>query len=400
MDTTKSIPTAWVQPADDVLALPQLTGYGNVYSLRQAMARDSSGGLKALVEQFAQTTTRTERDKVMEKILFKWTGVEGVDPKGRTAMAGMDFDSRKLAVLEAFMGREFVQINSEIGPTKDPLVEAVPVLMTAYDNLYERMYSKLMAQTHLKSIYDKVVVQRDASGTLLRYDLSGAISELGVQIQQNQTAGIQTLKEVSRTLFGSGKYTAYVDYNGFINAVSGFGSAAKMAVDEEVSDHYPSLVLFGETTPVDFTGLIGKDQLYGSEFDDQLHGVAGDDFLMGNGGNDYVDGGEGNDTLSGGAGNDIYVGGTGNDVMDDSSGSDTYYFGWGDGNDEITDFDSSNTGDPTQVDTVTFRAGIKAEEVILSRTESDLILRLGNSDSVIVRNHFAWPAYRIEKVAF
>jgi hypothetical protein len=43
----------------DIAALPNLQAYGNVYDLHQAMVRDESGQLKALVEQFAAETVRT-----------------------------------------------------------------------------------------------------------------------------------------------------------------------------------------------------------------------------------------------------------------------------------------------------------------------------------------------------
>jgi len=41
-----SIPNEWVDVPEDIAALPDVQGYGNVYDLHQAMARDTSGELK------------------------------------------------------------------------------------------------------------------------------------------------------------------------------------------------------------------------------------------------------------------------------------------------------------------------------------------------------------------
>jgi VCBS repeat-containing protein len=67
----------------------------------------------------------------------------------------------------------------------------------------------------------------------------------------------------------------------------------------------------------------------------------GDDSLSGGAGNDILFGQGGNDTLSGGAGNDLLAGGTGNDVLSGGSGADIFLFRSGEGNDRITDFNSS-----------------------------------------------------------
>lgn len=71
-----SIATEWLPVPNDIAAFPDLPGYGTVYNLHQAMVRDNSGELKSLVEQFASATDSDARSKLMEKILFKWTGTQ------------------------------------------------------------------------------------------------------------------------------------------------------------------------------------------------------------------------------------------------------------------------------------------------------------------------------------
>jgi hypothetical protein len=53
VDQTHSIATQWLDVPDDIAALPDAKGYGQVYDLHQAMVRDQSGVLKSLVSQFA-----------------------------------------------------------------------------------------------------------------------------------------------------------------------------------------------------------------------------------------------------------------------------------------------------------------------------------------------------------
>lgn len=77
-------------------------------------------------------------------------------------------------------------------------------------------------------------------------------------------------------------------------------------------------------------------------FDNVLFGGGGDDYIDAGGGNDSLDGGTGNDTLLGGDGNDTLDGGTGNDVLTGGAGDDTFVYSGG--NDQITDFNTGNTG--------------------------------------------------------
>ena len=48
-----SIPDEILDVPEDVAALPDLMGFGNMHDLRQAMVRDGSGALRGLVEQYA-----------------------------------------------------------------------------------------------------------------------------------------------------------------------------------------------------------------------------------------------------------------------------------------------------------------------------------------------------------
>jgi len=53
---TYSVATNWLPETPDVTALPDAQGYGTVYTLHQAMLRDSSGALENLVTSFVNAT--------------------------------------------------------------------------------------------------------------------------------------------------------------------------------------------------------------------------------------------------------------------------------------------------------------------------------------------------------
>jgi len=103
----------------------------------------------------------------------------------------------------------------------------------------------------------------------------------------------------------------------------------------------------------------------GNELDNTLVGNRGDNALMGLSGNDVLQGAAGNDTLAGGIGDDTLEGGTGDD---------TYQFNLGDGHDVITD--SQGT------DTLVFGQGVQANDVVVSRDGTSLILIISGQDSV------------------
>ncbi|CAH1208159.1 hypothetical protein PAECIP111893_02849 [Paenibacillus plantiphilus] len=146
-----------------------------------------------------------------------------------------------------------------------------------------------------------------------------------------------------------------------------------------------------------FDGGIGNDSLYGQTGDDTLNGGAGDDQLNGDAGDDKLYGGVGADSLRGGAGSDLLDGGAGNDSLEGSAGNDTYLFRRGDGQDTITEYDST----AGNADTLQFM-DIASSEVKLSRSGDHLIISVnGSTDSVTIRDYFySLGYYRVESITF
>lgn len=94
-------------------------------------------------------------------------------------------------------------------------------------------------------------------------------------------------------------------------------------------------------------------------------GTSGDDVLVGTAGRDALVGGLGDDSLDGGPGDDELIGGNrvANSNQVSGTGRDTYLFGRGDGRDLI----SNGRGGADSLDTLKFKAGIKPEDIRVSR---------------------------------
>ena len=129
----------------DVAVLPSIQGYGTVRDLHQAIVRDASGALKGLVQEFVAESDPAQRAALLDQILFRWTGSEGVDPGSR----GPHIDARKLATLERVYGEAFIGIEG----TGNPNAEVGGHLNHTYQGLAELVYGQLMVQSHLGDLW-------------------------------------------------------------------------------------------------------------------------------------------------------------------------------------------------------------------------------------------------------
>ena len=156
-------------------------------------------------------------------------------------------------------------------------------------------------------------------------------------------------------------------------------------------------------------GKGGNDSLTSAGGDDVLIGGAGNDTLTGNAGNDRLFGEDGNDQLNGGDGKDVLAGGKGSDTLRGGAGDDIYFYLRGDGADTILDqaigtyeerynyyenvkhgsgknakyVNELRTGYRTVtgemdggIDTLQFGDGINLEDLILTRSGDNMVVRL------------------------
>ena len=139
------------------------------------------------------------------------------------------------------------------------------------------------------------------------------------------------------------------------------------------------------------TGDIFSDieGIIGSSYADTLTGDAGANLLNGGGGADTLFGGAGNDTLTDAAGANVLVGGAGNDTLNLTSTSvDRIAMARGHGSDVV------NSSGTAANDVLEVSNGITKSAMGLIKTGNDLIIDLGASETVTLKNWYATTSVR------
>ncbi len=122
-----SIATDQIPESDEIKELPDIRGFGTVYSLKQAMMRDSSGELKDLLIQFILEEDEAVRRNLVRDIIFGWTNTSDV-----------------VSALEALTTVDYTERG---GPNSMKIINA------AFDNFANVIFEHLMAQTHYLELY-------------------------------------------------------------------------------------------------------------------------------------------------------------------------------------------------------------------------------------------------------
>ena len=386
-DATYSVPTDWVEVPEDIALLPDAQGYGKVRDLHQAMTMDTTGELKALVTNFTQATTPEDRDALVTQIIYRWAGVQDVDPRSRAATqiyGNAIGDARKLEALEEFMGEEWAGVWCWGTRDPNPHGRAAPVLLEAWDELKALVYGQLMAQSLLEPLFLQVTYHWDEELGTVMGDLSVVADTLRSHIQADREAGL-------------------IELGDFLHSLKGMGLLGRLDAASFQAELLPLGEDVAQTMDTALKGWVTGDP---TEGDDVLRGTELNDLLDAQGGNDHLLGRGGNDILIGGAGNDLLDGGTGNDELHGGSGSDTYRFGRGDGHDTIIE-DSWISG---ETDRIEFKAGISPDDVRLERVRTvngwqvsdDLKITIRDTgETLIVKNHFNESnRFAVEEIVF
>ena len=381
-DVTNSLPTDWVEVPEDIALLPDAQGYGNVRELHQAMAMDATGELKALVVAFTQADTPEDRMALVRQIIYRWTGVQDIDPTSRTnaGWGNAIGDARKLEALEEFLGEEWRQYTWGANPGRD----AARALNEAYDQLEALVYGQLMSQSHLRGLFQSIAYHWDAETESVVGDLTAVAQTLATRIDSDREAGLADLGDFLYSLKGMGLLNR-LDVASFKAALLPLGADVAQTMDAALQGW-----VAGGPTEAD-------DVLRGTEFNDLLDARGGNDRLLGRGGNDTLIGGSGNDVLDGGAGNDDLRGGT---------GADTYRFGRGDGHDTIIE----DSWQQNETDRIELKVGVLPSDVRLERVRTvngwqvsdDLKITIRDTgETLIVKNHFNESnRFAVEEIAF
>ena len=273
-DTAMTIDLNQVEISSVIAALPEVLGFGNVHSLRQAMERDQSGALQTLVESFVMETNGVARTALLTQIVYEWAGVTNVNP----TKWGSSIDARKIAAVEMFLGQSYSGGNPGSG--------AAAILEQTFAVLADYVNAQLMRQTHMAYLFDSINLTLDMNTLTYVFDVSALVTIL-------QTAWDINSQDAR-------------------NLIAEFADILKY---------------HGETGEQITGKLKQSGSFWGSEFDLTLASI----------GYNVITGGGGADTLTGTAGNDILIGGTGDDVLEGGAGDDIYIFNIGDGHDTIFD---------------------------------------------------------------
>ena len=330
---------------DEVAVLPELRGYGNMMNLRVAMSKD--GTLQTMVQSLANMSVDEVFDPansvigLVNDIMFRWAGVDGMDPNGRGDAIG---DARVLEFLEELTGKDFYQRGYE-----DPMEIGSQMLRATYGGVQGAIFTHLLTQVAGAQIFEQsgnynaetdslegtFVLDFDALESV--FDYAGATGEalsaqwinvltvikftIGFEnLSSTDTAALEALVDTTT----GGTYTleeligvrdAYFGVNTLVTLVDGNN-------DNLIYGMLANEFITGSANADEIHGNGGNDEIYGSGGNDDLFGESGVDTIYGEDGADILTGGEGNDYLVGGAGNDTYVYTSGVDVIQEAQGND------------------------------------------------------------------------------
>jgi Ca2+-binding RTX toxin-like protein len=386
-NTTISIADSAAPLGAEIAALPEVRASGNALDLRQAMARD--GGLRDLVQSFLREADITARGVLLDKILYRWTDADGVDPGSR----GNTMDARKLVVLEKFVGMDFV---GALGA--DPVPDAAVQLLQGYHDLREQVNAKLMAQGHLAALYDTIGFTWDESSQSVRADLSSAMAQIDTALRADPAGGRTLLSEFARMMRGLGELSS-VDYQRLRAHYAGMSEDLAIAFDTGGLN-----VISVASGSGRILGTDGAESLVGSDEGETITSFDGDDIVFGLGGDDVISGCEGNDQLSGGMGTDVLFGAVGDDLLDGGAGSDylsggfgndTYVLSRGTGQDTVVDYDAA----AGNRDVIRVAQGVANSEVQYWRSGNDLVVDIaGTGDALRIQEWYLGAANRVEAI--
>jgi Ca2+-binding RTX toxin-like protein len=234
---------------NEILNLPNLRGYGNLPDLTIAMAKDSQ--LLNLVRAFTQQMQQANYvgvESAVQRILYQWAGVNG-----NVTDRGPYIDAQKIAFLEKFFGRGYVEMG--LGSSREKF--SGPIMNTVFDNLFKALSRRLVAQTLSSSVTYDLLTDR------FTYNRKEEIVDQFTRLSQSFTP----LNELHANLL---------------------------------------MQLLAEERGVMDSDLNGNDIISGGNGTDTIHGI-GNDMVYGGTGNDIITAGLGWDTVNGGLGNDILI---------------------------------------------------------------------------------------------
>lgn len=430
-----------------VLGLPDIMGHSRFADLHVAMSLDNDAedpdSLLAIVTDIASTPfidALADYEGLKGKVadlLFRWLGVDGVDPDSRGTFLE---DGRIVDALSALSMAGFADPST--GSLNIGSVQAL-AFTDMWNTVLAQYTATILFQTAGHQLFGDSLsydfFTGDLGGTLeLSQDALDAFTDHALGLPD--TAAREEFW-VNALTFVSDVFTAKYQLQNTVFGDLTVGDEAMLDDAIEASDAnltwykedhalsgYPVSIehrVFhpaGSTIEGDNSANISASDpaVDGTANDDTMYGYGGDDVLNGHLGNDVMYGGDGNDELIGEGGTDILYGGAGDDILRPGigitgasdmvfgeDGNDTLYIG---GSGQV--FGNGGAGDDLYVaDTqswITDSAGydtIKiqqtgASSIIWKRLSDDTLHINLNGVSVFIQNFFNHDAVPIELLTF
>ncbi|KZN40342.1 hypothetical protein N483_17470, partial [Pseudoalteromonas luteoviolacea NCIMB 1944] len=364
-----------IETSYTIASLPDALGSGKARSLHQAMAQDETGELQSLVTQFVTASSRAEREPLLEKIIFAWTGQTGE----QRPYYPSHIDARKIGALETFYGFDLPRPGGT-GHNYGLAYEEV------FRNWSDTVFYQLAAQSHLKPFFKEIDWSKNAVTGVWEGDFNRVVNNLFDYVEANHATNLSTVN----TLLDFVQATRGVNPYNKVSIEQLHDAVEQFIRTEDISGYSPeTLGIVYDLTSGRAIPTEGNDKIQGNENNNYLFGLGGDDWIFAGAGNDFLGGGLGNDELNAGSGNDILDGGSGNDRLEGGLGSDTYIWGYGSGNDQIWNFGYSLSEDNSDIDKLVFKQGVTASDLTWVRDGDDLKITLNSSGETLrIKFHF------------
>ncbi|MBF2735672.1 MAG: hypothetical protein ISN26_06320, partial [Betaproteobacteria bacterium AqS2] len=291
--------------SESIKSLQEVMGTGLVYDLRDAMALDDAGKLKApiykgktrtetrklaeLVTAFNEADTEAKRAELLDKILHRWAGAEGVTHSDFGWSKGLDYTTAvKYAVVEAFQGGKITLGKDYRNPTH----ELAQYINRRYLSTVERLRAEFLIQKDYAAEFG--MLQLKASEKVLT-----TVEDIKKLSEEQQSKAYWDFGAAQKALVKRGAVHE-AEFVRSLAALFGLDAGIAKGLEKTASSwkyryDYQAMYLAGSVSP----GEVKRA--------DDLHGDDGSNVFR------TTDGGT--DSLRGGGGSDLYqlASGTGHD---------------------------------------------------------------------------------------
>lgn len=340
---------------EEIKSLPNIKGYGTLYSLHEAMQQDTSGQLKNKVRKYLTEPNYFIRRQLLLDILYLWAGCQNADPRSRLSENGKNYigDARKQFFIEKVMGQPFRGTHTGKEETAAPHHASVFYLLDSFNKYADHIGLRLSFSGVLKPVF---MAAGSRNGEIFQWMIDKIILNESIwgEPKINNKAVADSIK-------------AFYTQNGELQAKLMLHELYNILKLAKEVDLYHALRHSGVIAP----------------------GIDMKDF-----GHFVIEGGANGENLYGTKGNDIFIGRDGNDAFLGKKGDDVYIFDLNEGDNVIIE-EGGN-------DTIAFGAGIKPENIDMSLNGKDLLIKIngGESGSIHVRDYTVDDKYKIENLLF